>query len=252
MEKIYLIGDVHGSAKPFKKLSHITNHEPATVICLGDFGANYFLDIKDTKFKKKLGYYNLTYFAIRGNHEERPSLCAKRHPADWHTEIFWGNTVYVENDFPYIKYALDCPAKYQIPAPDGVLDTLVLPGAYSVDKYWRLAGHGMWFEHEQLTKEEMDAGTSLAESQDWNLVLSHTCPFLFMPTDLFISGINQTLVDNTMEHWLGHIEYNIQYETWFWGHFHALRIYSFINNRTQFMLNDEYVYDLYEEAIITL
>ena len=123
MQKIYLIGDIHGSFKPVRDFyqRHIPLHRDINndidnvLICLGDFGGNFFFNHRDIEFKKKLGTYNLTYFVIRGNHEERPSICSAKNPDKWHTEEFWGNTVYVENKFPYIKYALDEVAFYYIP-----------------------------------------------------------------------------------------------------------------------------------------
>ena len=238
MNKIITIGDLHGDYRPIKKLNTIkaiNNND--IIICLGDFGGNFFFDYRDRNFKEKLGKYNITYFIIRGNHEQRPGACADGSPHEWHIETFWNNKVYVENKYPYIKYALDAPAKYEIPIAQGKnLQTLVLPGAYSVDKYYRLANNWTWFEQEQLTEEEMAAGTALAQSQSWDLVLSHTCPICYEPTDLFIPDVDQSLVDKTMERWLGSIEYTLDYKLWCWGHFHHNRVYPHFNNSDRLML----------------
>lgn len=147
MSKILMTADMHGSWKPIRDLYEtMLKKQPLTeddvLIILGDFGANFFFNHRDTEYKKKLGKYKITYFIIRGNHEERPSICMNKNPNAWHMEEFWGNQVYVENDYPYIKYALDIPAKYEIPTAQGdSIKTLVLPGAYSVDKYVRLANN---------------------------------------------------------------------------------------------------------------
>ena len=190
-----------------------------------------------SNFKKKLQRYNATFFVIRGNHEERPSIVMKKNPFDWTMEKFWGNMVYVEKEFPFIKYALDFPAKYYIPLKGGKeLKTLVLPGAYSVDKEYRLANNLSWFPQEQLTEMEMKIG-SLAKSESWDLVLSHTCPICYEPTDLFLSYVNQSSVDKTMEKWLSDIEFELNYKLWCWGHFHATRIYhSSSDDKNQLML----------------
>ena len=252
MSKILMCGDLHGNWKPIRDLYEtMLKKQPLTkndvLIILGDFSANFFFNHRDAEYKKKLGKYKITYFIIRGNHEERPSICMNKNPNAWHMEEFWGNQVYVENDYPYIKYALDMPAKYEIPTAQGdPIKTLVLPGAYSVDKYYRLQ-HGMtWFKNEQLTQQEMWDGTELASKAKWDLILSHTCPIAWEPTDLFLSQIDQSTVDSTMERWLGNIEYKTDYTLWCFGHFHQTRIYpkDWENNRQSLMLYNDVVLDL--------
>lgn len=58
---------------------------------------------------------------------------------------------------------------------------------------------------------------------DWkiDIVLSHTLPFEYMPIDLFISGIDQSTVDNSTEHWLSDIEIKLNYKWWYAGHYHT-------------------------------
>ena len=111
MKHIYLIGDIHGDFRPIRNFSqrHIKLHKDVAagdeniLICLGDFGANFFFNYRDEKLKEKLGKYNFTYFVIRGNHEQRPSFCEAENPELWHREIYFDNVVYVENEYPYIK-----------------------------------------------------------------------------------------------------------------------------------------------------
>lgn len=252
---ILICGDIHQDYKPIRNIYYKlleNNHKPTekdVIIFLGDFSANFFfnnpqLAYRDTNFKKKIKNYNFTYFVIRGNHEERPSFRMKAEPNNWHYEEFWGNQVYVENAYPYIKYALDFPAKYEIPLENKMLQTLIFPGAYSIDKYYRIKTGKTWFEHEQLTKEEMQLGTELAQMQEWDLVLSHTCPNFYEPTDLFLSTIDQSTVDKTTERWLNQIEFKLKYKLWCWGHFHATRIYPKTNNSERIMLSNDYIFYL--------
>ena len=247
MNNIFIIGDLHGNYTPIKKLKRKDLLSiDTTLICLGDFGANYFLNNRDNYFKEKLRAYDITYFIVRGNHEQRPSICMQNNPDSWHIEQFWGNSVYVENNYPYIKYALDAPAKYEIPMGNRILKTLVLPGAYSVDKYYRLANDWSWFPQEQCNEEEMTAGVTLAQSNTWDLVLSHTCPIIYEPTDLFLSVVDQSTVDKTTERWLGGIEYNLDYNLWCWGHYHANRIYPEVEGKNKLMLFNDCFLDVYK------
>lgn len=252
MNKILMCGDLHGDWKPIRNLyqTMLKKHpltENDVLIILGDFGANFFFNHRDIKYKKKLGKYKITYFIIRGNHEERPSICMNKNPNAWHIEEFWGNQVYVENDYPYIKYALDTPAKYEIPiAQEKIIKTLILPGAYSVDKYVRLANNWSWFPQEQCNKEEMAAGINLAKSDTWDLVLSHTAPIIYEPTDLFLSVVDQSTVDKTTERWLGEIEYNLNYKLWAFGHFHSLRVYPEYQGKQMLMLFNDCCLDIYK------
>lgn len=250
--QFFLIGDLHQRFQPIRDfhLRHNTNkaynYAEKIMLCLGDFGANFFLDEpqgRDAEFKSKLGCYPFIYFVIRGNHEQRPSICMENDPDNWHDEFFCGNRVYVENDYPYIKYALDVPAIYYI---DGY-KVLTVPGAYSVDKYRRLSLGHQWFPQEQLSEEEMELGRQLLNKNDWSvdLVLSHTCPICYEPTHLFLDMVDQSTVDKTMERYLGEIEYKLDYRAWCWGHFHQYLEYPHTDDaRRRLMLFNDAVVDL--------
>ena len=83
----------------------------------------------------------------------------------------------------YIKYALDQPALYDING----WKTLIYPGAYSVDKYYRIKHNLGWFANEQLSDAERIDGFRLAkENEQIDMVLSHTAPMVYQPTDLFL------------------------------------------------------------------
>jgi 3-oxoacid CoA-transferase subunit A len=239
MKNVYLIGDLHGSFKPVRDFCSrnpaLYKQNDNVLICLGDFGANYFFNRRDDEYKTRLGKYPLTYFVIRGNHEERPSLCMERDPENWHTEDYFGNLVYVENKYPYIKYAIDELGVYNING----YKTLVIPGAYSVDKYYRLLKGMSWFEEEQLSTKEMIHGSDLLYQIGYkaDLVLSHTCPIIFEPTDLFLCFVDQSMVDKSMERFLGEVEYELDYKLWCWGHYHAFRDYPRTDGRKRVMLS---------------
>ena len=65
---------------------------------------------------------------------------------------------------------------------------------------------------------------SIAAGQYFDLVLSHTCPYQYRPTDLFLGFIDQSKVDNSMELWMSQLHEKITYGIWLWGHFHLDRV----------------------------
>lgn len=273
--RVFGIGDIHGRWQTIRDfwINHKLKEkftqdkkDENIIVLFGDAGLNYFLNERDDRTKEQLMKFPFTYFVVRGNHEERPSVCAEKNPDKWHTEEFWGNTVYVENAYPYIKYALDEVALYKIPYITGYCEgteeneyndegmpywgyynALVIPGAYSIDKYHRLSCGWSWFEGEQLTKEERACGWALIEEiKSVDLVFSHTCPCIFEPTDLFLSFVDQSTVDKTMERFCGYVEYMLDYKAWIWGHYHAFRDYPRTDGRKKLMLYDNFAIDIKE------
>ena len=221
-KKVYFLGDIHGVFKPIKKLYNQGLIEKDSVlVLLGDAGLNYFLDEKDTDVKKKLSELPLTYFIVRGNHEERPSLLMQRHPHDWKLIKFFGNATYVEKEFPNIHYALDSVAEYNINGHN----TLIIPGAYSIDKFYRLKRGWRWFPQEMLTQKEMDEGLKILKPH-YDLILSHTCAIEDEPTHLFISGVDQTFVNKEMEHYISKVKKQITYDVHLWGHYHKTEFHE--------------------------
>ena len=240
MNKIFVIADIHGSTHPVKEFYRRNKDKENfdgtdIIIILGDAGLNFHLDEKDFFFKRALCKLPFTYFVIRGNHEERPRNCMKVNPDAWRMSEFFGGLVYEEKEFPQIKYAEDKPAFYNING----YKTFVIPGAYSVDKHYRLAKGWPWFEDEQLTQGEMESGKALMKMNKMtcDLVLSHTCPCIFEPTHLFLPTIDQSTVDKTMERYLGYIEYGLDYRAWMWGHYHAYLDYPRTDGRKKVMVH---------------
>lgn len=163
------------------------------------------------------------------------------------------NYIYYEENYPNIKYMIDGYV-YQIDK----YSALVLGGAYSVDKEYRLSMAQFhkntwtgWFPQEQLSAEEMNEIYKTYKGENIDFILSHTCPYDWMPTDLFLSGINQDTVDNSMEHWLDTIKTDVSWNYWLFGHFHDNRIiapgvemlYKDLENLSTFINRWEYYYE---------
>lgn len=222
-KNIWVIGDLHGNASAVRNF-YIQNKKwlskdfrENVLIVLGDLGANYFLNKRDEQFKDALEKYPFTYFAIRGNHEERPSILMQENPNNWDTEIYFNNQVYVEYAHPRILYARDKGGRYNIAGRS----TLVIPGAYSIDKEYRLMMNWSWFPGEQLTPEEKH---DLLENLEpyYDIILSHTCPLRWQKDiqDLFLSVVDQSKVDNSMEIFLSEVSAQTDWKQWYFGHYH--------------------------------
>ena len=205
---IYITGDIH---RDFSRLDNMNFNKDDLLIILGDAGINYYLNEEDNKFKEYLKKYNVKMFCIRGNHEERPENI------ETYKEInIFGGKVYLEEDYPYLIFAKD-GEEYNI---DGK-SVLVIGGAYSVDKEYRLMYGYKWFKDEQLNKEEMDTIYNKVKGKHYDVVLTHTCPYKYEPVEVFLSGIDQSKVDKSIELFLNKIEDSIEYDKWYCGHYHT-------------------------------
>ena len=247
-ETWFLIGDIHGDANPidafYKKIKNklSVRAENNHIIILGDFGANYALHgWRDYNLKKQLSKYPFTYIALRGNHEARAKNVMDMFPEKWEKVSKYDGEIYREKEFPRIEYLDDMPAKYKF----GGYKTLAIPGAYSVDKWYRIMNKMVWYEDEQLTEKEMDLGRQIVKEEGYfDLVISHTCPSNYTPNDLFIKGIDQSMVDNSMKIYLGEIEFLLDYKRWACGHFHVDRLYPWNEGKEMLLLFNENVVDL--------
>ena len=204
---IFITGDTH---REFSRLYSIYG-EDNTLIILGDAGINFCLNEKDIMLKEHLSKFNIKLFCIRGNHEERPENISTYKER----EMFDGK-VFMEDAYPNLIFAKDGEV-YNI---DGNR-VLVIGGAYSVDRDYRIRNGYNWFKDEQLTKEEMDRILDKVKGEHFDIVLSHTCPHKYVPTEVFLKGLDQSSVDKTMERFLDKVEESISYDKWYCGHYHT-------------------------------
>lgn len=265
----YITGDIHGSFKDLRGRivgSNIAKGD--CLIILGDACFNYFRTKQDDALKAKANEFGITIFCIQGNHEIRP-----QNISSYRTKVWNGGTVWYQPEFPNIIFAKDGEV-YNINGNK----TLVIGGAYSVDKYYRAARYYLsdfydipmyvfrpllqisagdsvseeekrlvdkylekvkdtsifkWWKDEQISDEDMKKINELIkENNSFDLVLSHTCPQKFEPTEVFLPSVNQDGVDKRMELWLNEIESNINYKKWFAGHYHIDKV---LNNGFEFL-----------------
>ena len=224
----YITGDKHGRLKPvksFAKREELTVED--VIVILGDAGFNYYNSERDEWTKKAIARIEPTVFCIHGNHEMRPQSL----PQLYHEEEWRGGTVFVENAYPNILFAKD-GGVYDL---DGV-SAIAVGGAYSVDKWHRLETGAKWFANEQPDDETKARVETKLDELDWKIdvVLSHTCPFSFEPTEAFLPGIDQSMVDTSTEVWLDRIERRLEYKRWYCGHWHIEKSID----RMRFMYNE--------------
>ena len=197
--------------------------EDDMIIVLGDAGINYFPPYSQQwhMTMKPLKRMKPTLFCVHGNHEERAENVIDSYgdiPHRFYREtIRYGGAAYVNDSYPNLVFAKSGEVYYIAGN-----ECLVIGGAYSVDKHWRLQNGQRWFASEQLTEEERGEISEKARKLGVvDVVLSHTCPFKYQPTAWFLDGIDQSLVDTSMELWLDDIEESLDYERWYCGHFHG-------------------------------
>ena len=100
---------------------------------------------------------------------------------------------------------------------------LVIGGAYSVDKYYRLMRGYQWFDTEQPDDDIKEAVEKQLDAHDWSvdIVLTHTVPLEAEPTWAFIPQVDQSTVDKSTEEWLQTIHDKLTFDEWYAGHFHV-------------------------------
>ena len=211
---VYFTGDIHGV--PWKIIKFADKMELTskdTIVILGDVGVNYFLDERDEALKTIIDKLGVNILCIHGNHEIRPVNIPSYKLQNWNKGKVW-----CEEKFPNLKFANDG----EIYHSEG-RRYIAIGGAYSVDKYYRQARGLGWWDDEQPSDEiKIYVENQLAEG-DFDIILSHTCPYKYEPTDMFISGVDQSRVDKTTEEWLDKIEESCNYSAWFCGHWHTDR-----------------------------
>lgn len=208
---IYYTGDIHGEKYEivrFCKRFNPTRED--TIIILGDVGANYYGDERDAELKAALNSLKPTILCIHGNHEIRPWNLPSYTTKEWNGGIVW-----YEEAYPSVLFAKDGEI-YDIEG----LKHIAIGGAYSVDKYYRLARRYGWWEDEQPSEEIKQYVERQLKTHEVDVILSHTCPFKYEPVETFLPGIDQSTVDTSTEKWLDQIEETTEYLAWYCGHWH--------------------------------
>ena len=209
---IYITGDIHGSLEPIYEL--YDKYKPENndiIVILGDVGINYTGTLNDIRTKRAMNRLGATFFCIHGNHENRPQNIASYQEMNWN-----GGRVLYEEDYPNILFPIDGDI-FELEDKK----CIVIGGAYSVDKFYRLRNGYKWWPDEQPSPTIKEYVEKQLSEYDINIVFSHTCPYKYIPTECFMSGIDQSRVDNSTEQWLDTIESKRSYSAWYCGHWHT-------------------------------
>ena len=255
VNRVFIRGDTHSD---FSWLPQWCEENQTTtndiLIILGDSALRFegADNWREKNRKKKVAAQPITIFCVRGNHD-RPYY--KEDGTEWEdiqlencplleqTIIgdlkVYDNEMWHDPNYPNIWYFQD-GGHYKI--KDKTF--FVYGGAFSVDwEYRRLMGW-TWYPNEMVSRQRHIEILDIIDHQHFNFILTHTCPYEWRPTDLFLSCIDQSKVDNTMEERLTEVEQYVGgYDAWFWGHYHANRDYGYISeydwNGTATMLFDK-------------
>lgn len=187
---IYITGDTHGNFDRIEYFckKHNTSKDDIMII-LGDAGINFSGQMYDNIKKEFLEALPIKIFSIHGNHEQRPYTIDGYKEKQWH-----GGMVYVEEKYPSLLFAKDG----ELFDLDGK-KTIVMGGAYSIDKAIRIAYGWGWWEDEQPSREIKAYVEDQLGKVGWNVdvVLSHTTPLKYEPVEVFMKGVNQEQVDKS-------------------------------------------------------
>lgn len=239
---IYVTGDTHGNARDIcNVIAQIKNpSKDDFVIIAGDAGFEYESYVMG-QAKREARKFPGTWIVLRGNHDSSYWKMHEEDP-DWEIIQHQGCDYLRQKNYPNIWYLPDAGCIYRIQN----FNILFIPGAYSVDKWYRLRNRYPWNPSEQLSvKERNELNLLVTEWIDLgfniDFVIAHTFPAKMEKyyRDLFMSGLDQSSVDKTTEVWLNEMS-NIYenapgFKHYFGGHFHDDRRL----NKKYTMLYDE-------------
>ena len=218
---IYITGDTHGN---FQRIKEFCQEQQTTtndyLIILGDAGINYFGD-QDNKLKEELTKIPITFLCVYGNHEERPENIKT------YQEInLFAGIMYQEKNYPNLLFFKDSEI-YTILNKK----VLVIGGAFSVNKDLMIERGYKWFKDEQPSEliKKQTLNNLKENNYQVDYILSHTCPYKYLPYEMFYIGVNQDKVDQSTEKFLDLIEELTDYHKWYCGHFHTDKVVDKMN-----------------------
>lgn len=179
------------------------------------------------------GNHDSSYWLRHTNYVDFQEGLADKIIADenWETITYQDGGYLRQLKYPNIWYIYDWGGWYRL----GNYGILFCPGAYSIDKFYRLRNGYPWNPNEQLSPAEEQSLydlTVLCNRYNFpiDFVIGHTFPKKIEPylNYLFMEGVNQGNVDKRTEEWLDKMaeiyENNSSFKQYIGGHFHDTRV----------------------------
>lgn len=222
---VYITADIHGDkCEAIGRAEQISDFDDDNIIIIaGDAGLEYG-NYNMGATKKTMNKMPCSWLVMRGNHD---NCYYANHwqDGDWHIDTTLYNApVIIQNKYPNIHYIMDEGGIYNV--QDNKI--LFLPGAYSIDKDYRLIKGWPYNPREQLTEEDFQNlyNDFIESNVAIDYVVSHTCPLQLEPhiQYLFLDFIDQSFVDKRTEKSLDKFYDQIiqkkSFKHWYFGHFH--------------------------------
>lgn len=199
--KIAIIGDCHGDPY-YKNIRRANKVKPDYIIVCGDFG---YIWTDTIETKKVLAYMSKSFkpviLFVDGNHENFDMLDRIEN-----VDMFGSKVGKVTDKIFHLKRG----HIYNI----GGKRFFVFGGAYSIDRRYRIKGQS-WWEQELPTEEQKQfAIKNINKAKCVDYVITHTVPTRYV----YELGFN--IVHDETSDFLTFIDLNLEYEKWFFGHFH--------------------------------
>lgn len=205
MNKIYLVGDTHGTALNINKVFEKHTVKNDVIVQLGDFGFIWNQDWKHkiTGLQMVFEKFDSTLAFIDGNHENFEILNS------FPVETWKGGKVHRIS--PNIIHLM----RGQVFEIFGKT-FFTMGGASSIDYIYR-QNRISWWEEENITFQDMEeASKNLAAVKDTvDYVLTHTCAMMEKQR----LGL-KNMFDSHNENQLQHIRDIITFKQWYFGHYH--------------------------------
>lgn len=215
---IHITGDTHGDYVRFieNNLGDDNWSEDDYLIICGDFG---FVFLDSYVERSHLDYMRKPYTILfcDGNHENFPLLDS--YPEEeWHG----GRAHRIRDNIFHLM-------RGQVYEIDGK-KIFTMGGAYSIDKEYRKLGYSYW-EEELPSKEEYEEATSnlTKHNNKVDIIITHTAPNTAI--DLLKDSLSKEALeksnsdegDSELRAFLERIYNEVEFEKWFFGHFHCDR-----------------------------
>ncbi|CAJ1315750.1 metallophosphoesterase family protein [Paenibacillus nuruki] len=210
---IYITGDIHGTHSVNTRFNRWNFPEQKklnkqdVVIIAGDFGLIWNGDKEDQYWLKWLDQTkSFTTLFIDGNHENFDLL--EQYPI----ESWQGGLVHrINNSVLHLM-------RGQVYEIEG-LTFFTFGGAASHDQAFRSEGKS-WWAREMPSEDEYQLGLANLEKHHWkvDIVITHTCTYQSL--EWIKQHYATEVVADPMHDYFQHIQNRLDYQQWYFGHFH--------------------------------